>query len=184
MSAHSRPVAPHSLIVYDVPMTYYKPVSKGVNSLPQPGDPGAFGSVRKHDIHTGVDIYCDPDARVFAIERGVVVAVEKFTGAHADSPWWNDTWAILIRGVDDRVVCYGELKPRAWIQKGYHVFHGETIGEIIPVLKKDKGVTPTTMLHFELYKPGTTKSVWWHHGDAQPESLLDPTELLGKIYGQ
>lgn len=165
-------------------MTYYKPVWKGVGSLPLHGDPGAFGVTRKHDIHTGVDIYCDADARVFAIERGVVVAVEKFTGAHADSPWWNDTWAILIRGASGLVVCYGELKPMWWVVECYHVVHGEMIGEIVPVLKKDKGVTPTTMLHFELYKQGTTETVWWHHGDAQPESLLDPTELLRTIYAR
>lgn len=164
-------------------MTYHKPVCAGVGSLPKEGDPGAFGAVRKHDIHTGVDIYCDADATVYAIERGVVVSVEMFTGQHADSPWWNDTWAILIRGDSGNVVCYGELEPANWIKEGCHVNHGELIGKIIPVLKKDKGVTPVNMLHFELYKPGTTKTVWWHHGDDRPEDLLDPTEMLKGIYG-
>lgn len=150
--------------------------------VPKEGEPGAFGAVRKHDIHTGIDLYCKSDARVFAIEAGKVVAVEKFTGEHAGSPWWNNTWAILIES-ERGVLCYGELKPMWWVQPGYEVCHGEMIGEIIPVLKKDKGVTPVSMLHLELYKKGTGHTVWWNHGNPQPEELLDPTELVRNLYG-
>lgn len=161
---------------------YFPPV-KLTHPIPTLDSPGSFGVIRKHDIHTGIDLYCEPNASVHAIEHGVVVSVEKFTGQHADSPWWNDTWAILVRGESGLVMCYGELRPMEWIEEGYHCVHGEKLGEIIPVLKKNKGVTPTTMLHFEIYKPGTTKTVWWHHGEPQPETLLDPTEIIRKIYG-
>jgi Membrane proteins related to metalloendopeptidases len=162
-------------------MKPYIPLFARIGDLPAAGEPGAFGTVRKHDVHTGVDIYARENATVYAIENGVIVAIEKFTGEHADSPWWNNTWSILVEGVSG-VVCYGELRPMDWLEVGDRVSNGEMIGMVVPVLKKDKGVTPTSMLHFELYKPGTTSSVWWHHGEPQPETLLDPTELLKTIY--
>ena len=158
----------------------YPPVHV-THPIPKKTEPGAFGAVRKHDIHTGIDLYCNPGATVYAIESGRVISIEKFTGEHADSPWWNNTWAILVES-EQGVFCYGELKPMWWIRPGYEIVHGELIGEVLPVLKKDKGVTPTTMLHLELYKRGTTKTVWWHHGEPQPESLLDPTKLVEALY--
>ena len=162
----------------------YRPVLKRTHPrLPDPGEPGAFGSVRKHDIHTGIDIYCDDGSYVFAIEEGRVVALEKFTGEHADSPWWNNTWALLVEGKSG-VIVYGEIIPRWHITTpGMYIGHGEMIGQVKRVLKEDKGVTPTSMLHFELLKSGTTATGWWHHGETQPEYMLDPTALLKECYG-
>lgn len=166
-------------------MKHYKPLrskfTPDPRKLPVAGEAGAFGAIRTHDIHSGVDLYCELGDPVFAMEGGIVVAVEAFTGPHADSPWWNDTWAVLIEGASG-VFCYGELVPSWWIVPGVNVVHGELIGNITPVLKKDKGVNPPNMLHLELYKPGTKKSVWWRHGEEQPEELLDPTEILKNIY--
>jgi hypothetical protein len=159
-----------------------RPVYAGVTGLPAAGEPGAFGAVRKHDIHTGVDIYCDPWATVRTVEEGTVVAVEAFTGKIADSPWWNDTWAVLIEGASG-VICYGEISPNADFKPGTTLPWGFIVGNVLTVLKEDKGVTPTSMLHFELYRHGTKKTVWWHHGEEKPEELLDPTELLQSIYG-
>lgn len=151
------------------------------HSIPRSGEPGAFGAVRKHDIHTGIDLYCQDNAEVRVIEEGRIVAIEAFTGSHADSPWWNDTWAVLVEG-SSGVICYGEIRVYKSYEVGMQMYPGDCIGHVIPVLKQDKGVTPTTMLHFEVYRPGTMKTVWWHHGEPQPESLLDPTELVRKLY--
>ena len=70
--------------------------------------PGGFGSIRKHDIHTGVDIYCEQEQQVVAVEDGEVVLIENFTGENASppSPWWKETKAILIEGISG-VVVYG-----------------------------------------------------------------------------
>ena len=139
--------------------------------------PGSFGFNRKHDIHTGVDLYCNPGEKVYPIEDGKVIAIIDFTGTKADSPWWNDTRAILIEG-ESGVFVYGELTET--VNVGDVVSTGTSIGEVKTVLLKDKGL-PMTMLHLELYKKGTTDVVWWKLGEAKPESLLDPTVILKEI---
>lgn len=55
-----------------------------------PDDEGMFGAVRKYDIHTGVDLYCEEGSLVSEYEDGIVVAIEDFTGVKANSPWWNE----------------------------------------------------------------------------------------------
>lgn len=85
----------------------------------QEGHPGAFGAIRKYDIHTGVDLYVQQhnSNTVKAVEDGVVVSVVDFTGPAAESPWWNATKAILLEGKSG-VVCYGEVAPKKTIYIG------------------------------------------------------------------
>jgi len=52
---------------------------------------GAFGVTRKHDMHTGVDLYCNEGDEVRAMCDGQIVAIEWFTGPSVQMPWWNDT---------------------------------------------------------------------------------------------
>jgi murein DD-endopeptidase MepM/ murein hydrolase activator NlpD len=139
---------------------------------------GLFAAERKWDKHTGYDLYCEPEQLVVAMEDGVIVKIENFTGENATppSPWWNDTKAVLIEGASG-VIVYGEIRPLEAIQEGQKVKAGKILGRVITVLKKDKGL-PMTMLHVELYKPGTRETVIWNIGDSQPDSLLDPTYLL------
>lgn len=141
-----------------------------------PTHPGAFGAVRRYDTHTGVDLYCDPGTAVVAVEPGVVVAVEDFTGPDAGSPWWNATRAVLVEGPSG-VVLYGELDPAPDVAVGRALAAGDTVGHVVTVLRRDKAL-PTTMLHLELYARGTRASVWWRHGDRRPDALLDPTPHL------
>lgn len=136
--------------------------------------PGSFGAIRKYDIHTGVDLYCYENTPVIAVEEGVVISIEDFTGSKADSPWWNDTQAVLVRGPSG-VICYGEVSTHLTI--GAKLNAGNLIGNVVPVLKKDKGI-PQSMLHFELYTNDFKETVWWYHGEPQPSTLLDPTKLL------
>lgn len=135
---------------------------------------GQFGAVRKYDIHTGVDLHCPVETLVPAIEDGIVVAIEHFTGVNAGSPWWHDTQAVLVEGVSG-VILYGEVRPLVDLDQ--RVRKDEIVGSVLRVLKNDKG-KPLSMLHLELYKPGTRASVWWKHNEPQPENLLDVMELL------
>jgi murein DD-endopeptidase MepM/ murein hydrolase activator NlpD len=139
---------------------------------------GMFGAIRKFDVHTGIDLYCQPEQKVIAVEDGEVVLIENFTGENANppSPWWHETKAILIEG-SSGVVVYGELRPLETIKVGQKIWAGQYIGNVITVLKKDKG-TPMNMLHLELYKPGTRETVVWNLGEPQPDSLLDPQPNL------
>ena len=139
---------------------------------------GLFGASRKWDIHTGYDLYCDPGQLVVAMEDGVIVKIENFTGPSAEppTPWWNDTQAIMVEG-STGVIVYGEVKPLDSIKVGDKVKAGKIIGKVVTVLQKDKGL-PMTMLHLEVYKPGTRDTVVWNLGESQPDTLLDPTMLL------
>ena len=143
--------------------------------------PGSFGARRKYDRHTGIDLYCPEGSRVVAVESGTVVTVENFTGPNADdpSPWWLDTQAVLVEG-ESGVICYGEIETT--LKRGQVVLAGDPIGFVKRVLKEDKG-TSTSMLHFELYRMGTRKTVWWYEGPMQGQGydLLDPTELLDAL---
>lgn len=141
--------------------------------IPEDGHAGSFGAVRKFDVHCGVDLYCDFGQPVAAVEDGVVVALDIFTGPFADSPWWNETYAVYVEG-ETGVVVYGEIKPNKHITPGHKVQRGECIGSVITVLKKDKGL-PMNMLHLELHKKGTRTWKWWKLDEPMPESLLDPT---------
>lgn len=150
------------------------PLARRVHAVPEAPAPGAFGVVRRHDVHTGVDLYAEPGEPVFAVEDGRVVALEDFTGPRAASPWWNDTRAALVEGASG-VVLYGELDPR--VSVGERVRRGELVGHVRTVLRHDKGA-PMTMLHLELYAPGTRASAWWRLDEARPDALRDPTDAL------
>ena len=103
-----------------------------------------------------------------------------FTGEIAESPWWNDTYSILI----NHKTCalnYGELIPTKDLKVGDTVNAGDIIGKIRTVLKKDKG-RPMSMLHLEMYKLGTQEPIKeWSLNTEKPEQLIDPTDLLIEI---
>jgi len=145
------------------------------------GSVGDFGSRRSFYHHPGIDLYCEFGQEVQAMEDGIITNVEYFTGPNATptSPWWNETWSIMIEGASG-ALGYCELKPLPHIIKGYQVKEGEIIATIIPVLKKDKG-NGTTMLHFEQYVPSTTDHVTWVLDTEKPPQLLNPRNLLEKI---
>lgn len=139
---------------------------------------GSFAAERKHDIHTGIDIYCEPNQVCCAMESGEVVKIEIFTGPNAEptSPWWNETQAVFVEGKTG-VIVYGEIKPLSTIKVGKKISAGQILGHVLTVLKKDKGL-PMTMLHVELYEKGTRETVVWGLGENKPQTLLDPTKLF------
>lgn len=142
-----------------------------------PDEPGRFGIPRRHDVHTGVDLYCELGAGVVAVEDGQVVKIETFTGPSAlpPTPWWNDTQAVLIEGASG-VVVYGEMTARVMV--GDRVQRGQIIGLVDrPVLPKFKG-RPMVMLHLELLRPGARETLVWGLGQPQPDLLLDPEPHL------
>jgi len=141
-----------------------------------PEDPGRFGAVRKHDTHTGVDLYTRLGMPVVTVEKGIVVGIEKFTGPDAGSPWWNETEAVLVEGPSG-VVVYGEIGSLSGVTVGQRIGRCECVGSVKTVLRKDKG-RPMNMLHLELYEHGVRETVWWRHGEPRPVGLLDPTEKL------
>lgn len=152
-----------------------------LTELPNNNHPGSFGFTRRHDIHTGIDLYVPGENLVKAVESGFVVAVEDYTGPKAGSPWWLPTKSILIEG-ESGVVCYGEVLPMG-VAKGEMILEGQIIAHVVPVLKEtrlDVLNHSRYMLHLELYKHGTKESVWWKLNEEKPTNLLDPTEKLNE----
>ena len=132
-------------------------------------------------MHPGIDLYCAEGQEVCAIEAGRVVHIENFTGPNATppSPWWNETWSILVESKSG-ALGYCELKPLPHIHEGMQIKEGDVIATIVPVLKRDKG-NGTTMLHFEHYLPGTQHHVTWVLDAEKPVELLNSRILLEKL---
>ena len=156
--------------------------------LPDYDEPGAFGAVRKFDIHEGVDIYCEKYARVYAMEDGEVVASYHYTGNIAKCDWWNDTWCIKIKGKSG-VITYGELEMPEYNRKlpsvGTFVKAGDLIGVVGQVLKNGKKRYDirnhnTCMLHIEL-RTENCHLDGWKLGEDRDKKLLDPTPYLKLI---
>ena len=148
--------------------------------IPRFYEPGAFGAIRKFDIHEGVDIYTRDDAEVHAVEDGVVTAIYKFTGKDANCGWWNETWCIKVEGKSG-VVTYGEL-AEPMINVGIKVYAGGIIGRVTPVLKPEKYRPDirnhsVAMLHLEL-RTETCHLDGWKLGGQRDRKLLDPTPYL------
>ena len=132
------------------------------SGIPVGDHPGAFACQRKHEKHTGVDLYCKDDTDIRAVESGIVVGIEHFTGEWDNSPWWNNTDCVLIEGPTG-VVCYGEIEPVDTLKVGDSVAQGEYIADVRQVLKEGKHRHDipghsTSMLHMELYPHGTVKA--------------------------
>lgn len=137
---------------------------------------GSFGAVRRHDIHTGLDFYCEEGADVPCIKEGAVIDVFQFTGIGVGSHWWNTTYAVVVE-CGHLIYVYGEVNPSVRI--GQRLAIGDHIGNVARVLRTDKGVTPTSMLHLEVWeKVHYKKNFTWPLGDEKPEGLLDPKGIL------
>lgn len=152
------------------------PLTRSIPEVPRAPEPGAFGVARKFDIHTGVDLYCEPDETVLAVESGLVTSVVPFTGPQAESPWWLETFALTVQN-EWWTVVYGEVARDGLPAVGATIEAGQPLGRVARVLRHDKGL-PTTMLHFEVYNHPFVAPVWWHAGQPKPYGLLNPTDLL------
>lgn len=152
------------------------------NGIPTGSHPGAFGVKRKYDIHTGVDLYCEDQQPVFAVEDGKVVKKDIFTGSKIGFPWWEETEAVMIEG-NSGVVNYGEITTPLKINQ--LIKKGEQIGNVKRVLFKDKKRSDiighsTSMLHLELYIYGSRDFALWEINADKPKELLNPTLFLMK----
>jgi Peptidase family M23 len=157
------------------------PLRDKTPAIPEIGAVGDFAFRRSFYHHPGVDVYCNFGQQIQTIEDGTVVLIDNFTGPNSDppSPWWLETWSILIEGKSG-VLGYCEIKPMPHIKSGAQVKEGELIATVIPVLKRDKG-NGTTMLHFEHYMSGTRHHVTWKLDEHKPLELLNSRILLEQL---
>jgi hypothetical protein len=157
------------------------------NYIPYYTEPGSFGFKRKHEIHNGVDIYCKDGSNVYAVEDGKVVDIKPFTGKQNGTSWWNDTWAICIKGKSG-VVCYGEMEEQFNFKIGEEVKANSVIGKIKAVLPEHKRRADirnhnNAMLHIQLFKDyeNDEQLADWYPNQERNKFLLDPTPYLQMI---
>lgn len=156
---------------------YQNQLNSPVGNISEVSAEGSFAALRKHDIHTGVDLYCSRGAAVKSIAKGKVHAVCNFTGVSVGSPWWNETQAIIVEH-DFGWILYGEVSTQ--LTPGQVVEAGQELGFVEQVLIKDKG-RPMNMLHLEWYLSPVVDGVVWGLEQSMPDPLLDPTEIVKLI---
>lgn len=148
--------------------------------------PGRFGASRKHDIHTGIDLYANPrELLVGAFENGKIVSIGPFTGVDTDCEWWYDSKYVAVEGRSG-IIVYGEIEPSQSIKVGETVTQGQLIGEIVQVLRHSpRRPIPghsMYMLHVELIShPGPGEDFTagdWKLKQDRPKHVLDPTVYL------
>jgi phosphopantothenoylcysteine decarboxylase len=145
--------------------------------IPIENHPGSFGIQRKHEQHTGIDLYTNDGEPVTSVEDGTVVCIEPFTGPKDNSPWWNDTDCVLVEGASG-VICYGEITPYPSLKVGTQLKRGWFVGKVKRVLHEGKERTDIVghkpnMLHVELYPHKQYKP-----SNGFEEFLRDPTPFL------
>lgn len=173
------PLKKHNITINDSNTSFLLSY-KHTTEIPVAPHPGSFGYVRKNHIHEGVDLYANDGDEVIAIEDGVIVNLVAFTGSIANSPWWNDTYSIMVQH-KNYTLNYGELIPIETLVIGSQIKAGQIIGHIKTVLLKDKG-RPMAMLHLEMYTKETLEPIKeWSLNQQKPHYLLDPTKLLTDI---
>ena len=151
------------------------PMAEGVSSpvWPLPGVTKrrwTFGASRaggrRH--HAGVDLYAPRGSVVLAPEAGTIVAAQPFNGPNAV--------ALLIQTDTGPVILLGEIEPDSWrefdLDIGSRVSAGQEVARV--------GINPggSQMLHYEMYRDGTTRNDRWYYGRPPPDNLLDPTGYL------
>jgi hypothetical protein len=116
------------------------------------------------------------------MEDGEVVSIENFTGPSDNSPWWEDTKCVMIRGASG-VINYGEITPQPGLRVGQVIWMGNPIGQVKRVIRKGRehpeitGWSPS-MLHLELYKWEATRA----SNGFEKDILRDPTPLILKSF--
>lgn len=153
------------------------------NGIPAGNHPGAFAAKRKYDVHTGVDLYTQEAEPVYAVEDGVVTKIGIFTGVDIGLDWWEETYAITVRG-ETGYVNYGEIYKPENINIGDKVTRGQLIAKVKRVLKTDKNDKipghEVCMLHVEVYKEEVSDYALWKTGEDKPGNIIDPTPFLLK----
>jgi len=167
---------------WPVPQSYSKTLQKSCKNICRFKEKDYYIDEKHRKMliwHSGIDLCCPVGSRVLAAEDCTVVKIWKFTGP-PETPEYRKTWAVNVRNGDGRIAVYGEVrKPKLRI--GQKIRAGRIMGRIAQVIYSRNRTQRKwrCMLHFELYKKGTRKTIdWWPRSRPKPANLLDPTKYL------
>ncbi|MCX6154372.1 MAG: M23 family metallopeptidase [Candidatus Kapabacteria bacterium] len=178
-------------------MHRYWPVPESYeNKLPEPGEMGSFWEDREDRYHCGIDLYCDEDAIVLAIESGLVINKTEFT-SYNKTPYHETTYSVLIKSKENVIYKYCELKEIN-VKIGDFIFGGQQIGTIAKSLNPELLDFDTPfyirelvqqgylcMLHLELYKSPISEVQPYQYGNflgrRKPDSVINPFYYLNGL---
>jgi len=138
----------------------------------------SFGANRSGGTryHIGVDLFGRFGDSVVAIEDGRIVRFFPFCCGENKT-----SWALLVQHAQ-MVVNYGEVAPDSFSRNGLAIGSNVRAGQVIGRVGRNPG--GSSMIHFETYTTGTTRSYRWMKGRARPPRLLNPTRLLLELQEQ
>jgi lysozyme len=122
--------------------------------------------------HAGIDLFAAYGDPILACEGGVIVAFYHF---------YKGTNALLVQHDSGTVINYGEVDPRSLDLRGLRIGSRVEAGQSIAQVGRMTG--GSSMLHFETYAKGTTRSRSWWRKDPPPAELRDPTRYLLALAG-
>lgn len=129
-------------------------------------------------LKCGVDLVCNPNTPVYALEDGFVISTETFYN-NKTKPWISSSKALFVSSQFGSVV-YGNIQPlEHLLAVGTAVKKGDQIGVVSPFYSKEsKSTTGDNRLRIELYRKGTNRRPRWKKGNPIPKNILNPTPLL------
>ncbi len=130
------------------------------------GSSRGFGDAREGGKrrHAGIDLIAPPGTPIRAIADGKIIRFGSF---------WGGTYMLLVDH-GDFVINYGENSGMA---PGLSVGSTVKAGQIIARVGRLN--TGSSMLHFEMYTPGTTDNAHWY--STRPSNLMDPTDFINNL---
>ncbi|NJL22478.1 MAG: peptidoglycan DD-metalloendopeptidase family protein, partial [Leptolyngbyaceae cyanobacterium SM1_3_5] len=120
--------------------------------------------------HVGIDLFANFGDPVVAIENGEIVHFYPFCCGE------TKTTNALFVAHSNVVVNYGEVAPDSLRRTGLRVGSRVRAGQVIGYVGRNPG--GSTMIHFEVYSPGTRRNAQWMKNAARPANVLNPTRYL------
>ncbi|MBT8342962.1 MAG: M23 family metallopeptidase [Desulfatitalea sp.] len=132
----------------------------------------SFGANRSGGgrYHIGIDLFGRFGDPVVAIEDGRIVRFFPFCCGENKT-----SWALLVQHAQV-VVNYGEVAPDSLSRNRLSVGSNVTAGQVIGRVGRNPG--GSSMVHFETYTTGATRTYRWMKGRTRPTQVLNPTRLL------
>jgi murein DD-endopeptidase MepM/ murein hydrolase activator NlpD len=112
--------------------------------------------------HSGVDVYASAGTPVIATEAGRVVNAYAF---------YENVCCVIVQTDSGLVINYGEINCNYVVRTGQRVTAGQRVGSVGEL------VCCNPMLHFEMYRQGTTANIASYPGNISP-AVRNPTEYL------
>ena len=126
------------------------------------------GDPSPNRFHVGIDLFADFHDIIVACEAGTIIKIH---------PFYLGVWKVMVKCDSGHVINYGEVDADSIRKYGLKV--GDRLLPGQPIAEAGRMVHDS-MLHFEMYPPGTGDSVSYSKGlgEKHLKTYLNPTQYL------